>query len=75
MPGFVCEVLDCLGVVHVIADHDEPPTEVGVAVRAAEVGTATYVESPFFEEALEAIPKSDGGLPGEEGRLADLGVG
>ena len=72
---FVGEGLDGLGVVDVVADHDEPLTEVGVAVRPAEFRAATYVESPFFEEALEAIPQSDGGLPGEEGGLADLGVG
>ena len=54
--GFVGEGLDGLGVVDVIADHDEPPAEVRVTVRATEVGTATHIESPVLEEALEAVP-------------------
>ncbi len=73
--GFVSEGLDGLGVVNVVADRDEPLAEVRVAVWPAEVRAPTYVESPCLEEALQAIPQSDGGLPREEGRLIDLGVG
>ena len=69
------EGLDGLGLINVITNPDQPAAEVREAVRATEVHDAADIESPFLEEALEAIPQPERGLAGEEGRLADLGVG
>ena len=75
VPDFVGEGLDGLGVVDVVADRHQPLGEVGDAVRATEVRSATDVEASPLKETLESVPQSCRCFSGEEGGLADLGVG